>query len=125
MTGLNGHAHSREGIRNKVETKEKPNEALLDGAAEAHKPGGADDRRHQGRRKEDGQTLYQFLDLHPGWMRFIVFCQSIKHGKIENLQIQDGIPACVERVKEKIKFLAVLYCVLKMAEECLIDVPLL
>jgi hypothetical protein len=98
-----------------LETKELIKESVADQANER--------RNNPGRRQHDGQVESQFLDMHPGWMKFILFCHSIKHGKIENLQLQDGIPVCIEKVKEKIKFLAVLYCVLRMVGESIIDVP--
>jgi len=62
-----------------------------------------------GRRKEDGQTQIKFIDLPPAWMKFILFCQSIGHGKIETLQIQDGKPVSIDKVKEKIRFLSVAF----------------
>ena len=30
--------------------------------------------------------------LHPSWSAFIRFCKDLKHGEIERLSIQDGLP---------------------------------
>jgi hypothetical protein len=41
---------------------------------------------------------------HPSWIEFVRFCSELKHGEIENLKIQDGIPLLAEVVRRKIKF---------------------
>ena len=42
--------------------------------------------------------------LHPAWLAFVRYCQELRHGEIERLKIQDGVPVLAEVVKEKIKF---------------------
>jgi hypothetical protein len=38
------------------------------------------------------------------WREFIRFCGDLKHGEIERLSIQDGVPVLAEITKKKIKF---------------------
>ena len=42
--------------------------------------------------------------LHPAWVEFIRFCGQMRHGEIEQLKIQDGLPMLAETVRQKIKF---------------------
>jgi hypothetical protein len=42
--------------------------------------------------------------LSPAWREFIRFCKDLRHGEIERLSIQDGIPVLAEITKRKIKF---------------------
>ena len=42
--------------------------------------------------------------LHPSWVEFVRFCMEMKHGEIENLKIQDGLPCLAEVVRRKVKF---------------------
>ena len=42
--------------------------------------------------------------LHPAWLAFVQYCQKLRHGEIERLKIQDGLPVLAEVIKEKIKF---------------------
>lgn len=42
--------------------------------------------------------------LHPAWLAFLRFCAELKHGEIERLSIQDGLPVLAEMTKKKIKF---------------------
>jgi len=44
--------------------------------------------------------------LHPAWRAFIRYCQEMRHGEIERLKIQDGVPVLAEIVERKIKFAA-------------------
>jgi hypothetical protein len=43
-------------------------------------------------------------DLPPAWREFIRFCGDLKHGEIERLSIQDGLPVLAEITKKKVKF---------------------
>jgi len=38
------------------------------------------------------------------WREFIRFCKDLRHGEIERLSIQDGLPVLAEVTKRKIKF---------------------
>jgi hypothetical protein len=38
------------------------------------------------------------------WREFIRFCGDLKHGEIERLSIQDGVPVLAEITKKKVKF---------------------
>lgn len=42
--------------------------------------------------------------LHPAWIEFIRFCHRLRHGEIEQLKIQDGLPMAAETVRRKVKF---------------------
>lgn len=42
--------------------------------------------------------------LHPAWTELIRFCRELKHGEIENLKIQDGLPQMAELVRKKVRF---------------------
>jgi hypothetical protein len=42
--------------------------------------------------------------LPSAWREFIVFCRELRHGEIERLSIQDGLPVLAEVTKKKIKF---------------------
>lgn len=43
-------------------------------------------------------------EIHSAWLVFVRFCQELKHGEIERLKIQDGLPVLAEVTKKKIKF---------------------
>ena len=40
----------------------------------------------------------------PAWLAFIRYCQQLKHGEIEKLKIQDGLPVLAEQAIKRIKF---------------------
>ena len=42
--------------------------------------------------------------LHPAWVEFIRFCRQMRHGEIDQLKIQDGVPMLAETVRQKVKF---------------------
>jgi hypothetical protein len=42
--------------------------------------------------------------LPPAWREFIRFCRDLRHGEIERLNIQDGVPVLAEVITRKIKF---------------------
>ena len=42
--------------------------------------------------------------LHPAWRDFIRYCRDLRHGEIERLCIQDGLPMLAEVTRKKIKF---------------------
>ena len=42
--------------------------------------------------------------LPPAWREFIRYCRELRHGEIERLCIQDGVPVLAEVTKQKIKF---------------------
>ncbi len=42
--------------------------------------------------------------LHPAWLALIRFCAELRHGEIECLKIQDGLPVLAEVTTKKIKF---------------------
>lgn len=42
--------------------------------------------------------------MHPAWQAFIRFCKDLRHGEIEQLKIQDGLPLLAEVTKKKVKF---------------------
>ena len=42
--------------------------------------------------------------LAPAWCEFIRFCTDLKHGEIERLAIQDGLPVLATTTRKKVKF---------------------
>ena len=44
------------------------------------------------------------LELHPAWRAFLMYCMRLRHGEIEKLKIQDGLPMSAEVTRKKIKF---------------------
>jgi hypothetical protein len=42
--------------------------------------------------------------LHPSWKAFMEFCREMKHGEIERLMIQDGLPVLALTTRKKVKF---------------------
>ena len=46
------------------------------------------------------------LRLHPAWRAFIQYCANLRHGEIQVLKIQDGVPVLAELTKKKVKFVA-------------------
>lgn len=42
--------------------------------------------------------------LHPAWRALVRFCAELRHGEIERLKIQDGLPVLAEVTKKKVKF---------------------
>jgi hypothetical protein len=52
----------------------------------------------------DGQEPHVCASLHPAWIEFIRFCRQMRHGEIDQLKIQDGVPMLAETVRRKVKF---------------------
>jgi hypothetical protein len=46
----------------------------------------------------------EFDGLHPAWRAFIRYCAELRHGEIERLCIQDGLPVLAESTTKKVKF---------------------
>jgi len=44
------------------------------------------------------------LPLPPAWREFIRYCRELRHGEIERLSIQDGLPVLAETTRKKVKF---------------------
>jgi hypothetical protein len=42
--------------------------------------------------------------LPPAWQEFIRYCRELRHGEIERLCIQDGLPVLAETIRKKVKF---------------------
>jgi hypothetical protein len=51
-----------------------------------------------------GTSAAQTTALHPAWSAFIRFCHELKHGEIERLSIQDGLPVLATTTRRKVKF---------------------
>ncbi|MGH6628254.1 MAG: hypothetical protein ACREB3_00820 [Burkholderiales bacterium] len=43
-------------------------------------------------------------EVHPVWQAFMRFCRELRHGEIDQLKIQDGLPLLAEVTKKKVKF---------------------
>jgi hypothetical protein len=52
----------------------------------------------------EGTPKHGVADLPPAWREFIRFCADLRHGEIERLSIQDGLPVLAEMTKKKVKF---------------------
>ena len=46
----------------------------------------------------------KLIRIHPSWYSFIKYCESLIHGEIVSLKIQDGLPMLAEEIKKKIRF---------------------
>lgn len=59
-----------------------------------------------GREIENGLKQLEPVDrqVHPAWRSLIRFCDEMRHGEIECLKIQDGIPVIAEVTRKKIRF---------------------
>ena len=42
--------------------------------------------------------------VHPAWSRLMRYCAELRHGEIEKLKIQDGLPVIAEVTIRKSKF---------------------
>jgi len=42
--------------------------------------------------------------LPPAWREFIRYCRELRHGEIERLCIQDGLPVLAETTRKKVRF---------------------
>jgi hypothetical protein len=42
--------------------------------------------------------------LPSAWREFIRYCRDLRHGEIERLSIQDGLPVLAEMTRKKVKF---------------------
>jgi len=42
--------------------------------------------------------------LSPAWWAFIRHCESMGHGEIERVKIQDGVPVLAEISRTKVRF---------------------
>jgi len=42
--------------------------------------------------------------LHPAWRALVRYCADLRHGEIERLKIQDGLPVLAEVTRKKIRF---------------------
>lgn len=46
---------------------------------------------------------YSHTGLHPAWRALIRLCRDLRHGEIERIKIQDGLPVSAEVVRKKIR----------------------
>ena len=44
--------------------------------------------------------------LHPAWRAFIRYCANLRHGEIDRLSIQDGLPVLAQSTTKKVKFIS-------------------
>jgi hypothetical protein len=44
------------------------------------------------------------VELPAAWREFIRFCGQMRHGEIERLSIQNGLPVLAEITKKKVRF---------------------
>jgi len=42
--------------------------------------------------------------LHPAWRALVLYCADLRHGEIEVLKIQDGLPVLAEVTRKKVRF---------------------
>ncbi|MEK7449472.1 MAG: hypothetical protein AAB019_08310 [Planctomycetota bacterium] len=43
-------------------------------------------------------------EISSSWLKFIRYCEKIRFGELQKIQIQDGLPVSAEKSTEKIKF---------------------
>lgn len=55
-------------------------------------------------RNTEGVTRPSEADQAAAWREFIRFCAELRHGEIERLSIQDGLPVLAEITRRKVKF---------------------
>ena len=63
---------------------------------------------HRGR-LEDATTpatgeRFAVNSLHPAWRALVRYCADLRHGEIEVLKIQDGLPVLAEVTRKKVRF---------------------
>ena len=51
-----------------------------------------------------GEGKSREVDVHPAWRAFMRFCTELRHGEIEQLKVQDGLPLLAEVTTKKVKF---------------------
>ena len=44
------------------------------------------------------------IELNPIWLKFIRYCEKLGFGKLQKVQIQNGIPVSAEMATKKVKF---------------------
>jgi hypothetical protein len=49
-------------------------------------------------------TEGRLMHVHPIWIKFIKYCETIDCGEIDKLKIQDGLPMLIEEIKKKVTF---------------------
>lgn len=49
-------------------------------------------------------SIRSIHELNPAWRAFIRYCAELRHGEIEALKIQDGLPVLAEVTRKKVKF---------------------
>ena len=54
--------------------------------------------------KDEPDKAHSTRPFHPAWAAFVRYCQELRHGEIECLKIQDGVPVLAEVTKKKVKF---------------------
>lgn len=42
--------------------------------------------------------------VHPAWLSLMRYCAELRHGEIQALKIQDGLPMTAEVTMKKVKF---------------------
>ena len=57
-----------------------------------------------GDKKNEEDVSANPTPIHPAWLAFIRFCWELKHGEIDRLLIQDGLPVLAEITTKKVKF---------------------
>jgi hypothetical protein len=54
--------------------------------------------------QDQGSPKRTTVLLHPAWHTFIRYCAELRHGDIERLRIQDGLPIMAEETRKKVRF---------------------
>lgn len=55
-------------------------------------------------RGPEAAELARPTPLHPAWNALIRHCREMRHGEIERLVIQDGLPVLAEVSRKKVRF---------------------
>jgi len=54
---------------------------------------------------QDHKQSWSTTGVHPAWIALIRYCQTMGHGEIERIKIQDGVPVLIEKSVERIKLI--------------------
>ena len=54
--------------------------------------------------REEKWDHSRLVNLHPLWLSFMRYCESMDNGEIDILKIQDGLPVFAEETRDKVEF---------------------
>jgi hypothetical protein len=66
-----------------------------------------ENKQTQAERNSNGGNDSEIIterSIHPAWLALIRYCRELRHGELDRLSIQDGVPVIAESVRHKVKF---------------------